>query len=184
MQPPAGLAGFGGAQAPPEDSTTGYRIQLEPPGPDRLFRLDSEDALFERVRQEAHMLTPPDVLTFPKEPVLSTTPYYGRRWPSIQEPVEPHYVCYERLLFEQKNFERGGWDLGIITPVVSALSFYKDVALLPYHNFTDPCRHHECSAGYCLPGDPVPLLLYPPEPSLSGALAEAGAVAAVVAIFP
>ena len=58
------------------------------------------------------------------------------------------------------------------------------MALLPYHMATDPCRKCECSAGYCLPGDPVPLLCYPPQLSLTGAVAEAATIAALFAIFP
>jgi hypothetical protein len=166
------------------EDMTAYHIQLEPPGPERLFRLDSEARLQERIRQEGRDRTPIDIVVFPKEPVLSTEPYYGRRWPTAHEYAEADYVCYRRLLFEQKNFERYGWDLGVITPIVSALDFFGDFILMPYHGFTDPCRCFECSAGYCLPGDPVPLLLYPCEPSVTGALAEAATVAAVLAIFP
>jgi hypothetical protein len=98
--------------------------------------------------------------------------------------VEPSYLCYGRLYFEQKNFERYGWDLGPFTPLLSAAGFYWDLAWLPYHLATAPCRQYECSAGYCLPGSPVPLLLYPPELSLTGFVAEAGTVVAMVAIFP
>ena len=92
------------------------------------------------------------------------------------EQAEPAYVCFKRLLFEEKNAERYGWDLGVIHPFVSTAAFYWDVATLPYHLFTAPCRKFECSAGYCLPGDPVPYLLYPPEWSLTGLTAEALAV--------
>jgi hypothetical protein len=174
----------GRPQGPPEESTT-FPVQLEPPGPERLFgHLESEAHLFERIRQEDRGQTPIDIAVFPQEPVLSRTPYYGRRWPALHETAEANYLCYQRLLYEQKNFERGGWDLGAITPIVSALDFYKDFVLMPYHGFTDVCRCYECNTGYCLPGDPVPLVLYPPEPSVSGALAEVAAVAAVVAIFP
>ena len=58
------------------------------------------------------------------------------------------------------------------------------MALLPYHAFTDPFRTFECSTGYCLPGDPTPLLIYPPELSASGTVAEAGAILGVFAVFP
>ena len=177
------LAPLPPGEAAPEE-TTSYHIQLEPPGPERLFRVDSEARLQERIRQEGRNQTPIDIVTFPVEPVLSKVPYLGRAWPPAHECAEANYLCYRRLLYEQKNFERYGWDLGIITPFVSALDFYADFVLMPYHGFSDPCRCHECSAGYCLPGDPVPYLLYPCEPSVPGALAEAGAVAAVLAIFP
>ena len=79
---------------------------------------------------------------------------------------------------------RSSTDLGFAAPFISAGEFFKDVVLLPYHMGTDPCRHEECSAGYCLPGDPVPLLCYPPELSLTGATAEAGVVLGLIAIFP
>ena len=104
-------------------------------------------------------------------------------WPELHTYAEPNYVCYHRLLFEQMNLERGGWDLGPITPVVSAFGFYKDVALLPYHIALDPFRNFECSAGYwrrairrrccCIRWN-----------LRSGTLAEAATIIALVAIFP
>jgi hypothetical protein len=45
-------------------------------------------------------------------------------------------------------------------------------------------RRYECNAGYYLPGDPMPFLLYPPELSFSGALAEAAIIGLGFAIFP
>jgi hypothetical protein len=175
--------GSGGPITPEE--TQAYNIHIEPPGPEAVFgHLESEYSFFQRLRQEDRASSPPGVSIFPREPILSTQRYYGRCWPQLAEVAEPNYVCYGRLMYEQKNFERGGWDLGFITPVVSALEFYGDFITMPYHRGTDICRCFECSAGYCLPGDPVPFLLYPPELSVSGALTEVAAVAAVVAIFP
>jgi hypothetical protein len=130
-----------------------YQIQLEPPGPERLFRLESEQTLQERMRQEARQRPTLERINFPEEPVLSTQAYAARPFPPAQELVEPNYVCYRRLYFEDKNSERYGWDLGFIQPFVSAGIFYWDVVTLPYHLGTDPCRKFECSAGYCLPGD-------------------------------
>ena len=128
--------------------------------------------------------TPPERITFPEEPILSRQPYYGRSWPLSKMFVEPSYLCHKRLLFEQINQERYGWDFGIVAPLISTSVFFKDWLLLPYHMGIQPCRHYECSAGKCLPGDPVPLLLYPPELSLTGALAEGAAIAALEVLFP
>jgi hypothetical protein len=166
------------------DDQTDQTYQLEPPGRDRLFRLESEDALKERMRQESKTRSKTDRIIFPDEPILSRDTYYGRNWPTRQLVVEPNYLCYGRLLFEQKNMERYGWDLGPVGAVLSPLEFFADCVTLPYHGLTDPFRCCECSAGYCLPGDPVPLLLYPPELSASGSIGEAAAVLAVIAIFP
>jgi len=182
-------------QAQPRDAGTRagdegqeYQVQLEPPGPLRLFRLESEKALQERMRQEVRERTPPgaapDRIGFPEEPVITRQPYRGRAFPPGTVTVEPNYLCYERLYFEQINSERYGWDLGPVHPLVSAGVFYWDLVTLPYHLGTDPCRRYECSAGYCLPGSPVPLLLYPPELSLTGLAVEAGTLTALFPIFP
>ena len=98
--------------------------------------------------------------------------------------VEPHFVCYGRLYFEQKNLERYGWSLGPLTPVISSLKFFTDVEFLPYKFAAFPWQRYDCSAGYCLPGDPVPLRLYPPEISATGFAAEASVVVALIAILP
>jgi hypothetical protein len=180
-QPPAGLTDD---RRSTEERLLEQAIQLEPPGPDRIFRLESEAALNERIRQEGKTKTPPEKFTFPDEPVVSREPYPGRHWPPQTEYAEPNYLCYGRLLFEDKNTERYGWDLGILQPVVSAGAFFADVVTLPYHVGTAPCRCYECNSGLCLPGDPVPYLLYPPELSLTGAVTEGAAIGAIFAIFP
>jgi hypothetical protein len=174
--PPGGMRAPGTVIGEEQES---YQIQLEPPGPDRLFRLESEDALHERMRQEARQRTPMARLTFPDEPIVSDRPYAGRSWAPSAEIVEPTYVCYGRLYFEQKNPERYGWDLSLLSPIVCATEFYFDFLTLPYNAGTEPFRKCECSAGYCLPGDPVPYLLYPPKLSLTGLLAEGAAYAGV-----
>lgn len=173
----------GGAR-PADDQLTEQRIQLEPPGPDRLFQLESEDALKERMRQEALQRVPAERIVFPDEPILSRDTYLGRNWSQRTLYVEPNYLCYKRLYFEQKNSERYGWDLGPVSTALAPAKFFADVVTLPYHWASDPFRHCECSAGYCLPGDSVPLLLYPPELSASGAVAQTASVLALLAIFP
>ncbi len=168
------------------EETQEITIQLEPPGPAGLFgSRDSESGLQERMRQEARdQKIAPERIYFPEEPVLSTQAYASRKFPPMMETVEPNYVCYGRLLFEEKNSERYGWDLGFIQPFVSGGKFFFDVAALPYHIWTAPCRRYECSAGYCLPGNPVPYLWYPQELSLTGSVMEAGTVIALIAMFP
>jgi hypothetical protein len=161
-----------------------FQVQLEPPGPQRLFRLESERSLNERMRQEARERPSPERIAFPEEPVVTGGGPLTRAFPPAQELVEPYYVCYNRLYFEDLNSERYGWDLGFLQPVVSTGLFFFDVAFLPYHMAMEPCRCYECSSGYCLPGDPVPYLIYPPEWSVTGTMAEIGVIAGLIAIFP
>jgi len=157
---------------------------LDPPSPEKLFRLDSERNLRERMRQEALSRPEPSRIVFPEEPVVSKDRYLGRRWPRMVEQVEPGYVVYKRLLFEQKNAERYGWNYGFLHPLISTAVFYKDVVLLPYHIGTRPWQQWETDAGYALAGDPQPLLLYPEEVSLTGLAAEASVVTSMFFIFP
>jgi hypothetical protein len=166
------------------DETTELLVPLEPPGLQRLFRLDSEADLMERMRQEGRERSTPERITFPEEPIISKLPYTGRSFPQIALETEPSYVLHRKLFFEERNSERYGWDLGIMQPVVSAGAFYWDLALVPYQFASLPFRRFESNAGQCLPGDPVPYRLYPPNVSVTGTVVEAGVIVALFAIFP
>src|SRR5262249_1547545 len=115
----------------PSDDQPEYMIQPEPPGPERLFRLESELALQERMRQEARQRPMLERIAFPEEPVLSREAYTPRVFPPAKEIAEADYVCYDRLYFEQINLERYGWDLGFISPFVSAGTLFLDVVAPP-----------------------------------------------------
>jgi hypothetical protein len=137
----------------------GLLLQLTPPDPARLFQFESEEKVRQRIREElkdiVHVEFPPSPET---PPVFHPMP---RLWPFLVATAAPGYVCYKRLWFEQKNSERYGWDFGVLQPGISAGMFYADLALLPVHWILDPCRWYDCSAGRCLPGEPVPLLWNP-----------------------
>jgi hypothetical protein len=158
------------------------------PDPQRVFRLESEALLMERMAREAPQGINPFGLRYqflpPSYPPAPPPGIVTRPWQPMPEIIEPAYLCYGRLYFEQLNAERYGWDLGPLHPLISAGVFYWDVATLPYHAATDPLRRYECNTGYALPGDPMPLLLYLPKPSLTGALAEAAVIGVLFAIFP
>jgi hypothetical protein len=160
----------------------------ETPDPQRVFRLESEATLLERMAREARQginpLGPPYEFVYPSYPPAPPPAFLARNWEPLPEIVEPAYLCYGRLYFEQINAERYGWDLGPLHPLISAGIFYFDLATLPYHAATEPLRRYECNTGYALPGDPMPLLLYRPEWSLPGALAQAAAIGLMFVIFP
>jgi hypothetical protein len=168
-----------------EETQKEYQIQLEPPGLERIARLDSDETLQERIKQETRTHSPNEIVIFPEEPILSRDRYYGRRgaWQERVLTVEPYYVSYGHLYFQDLNAERYGWDLGPIHPLICTAKFYYDLAMLPIHITNDPCGS-EASTGYCLPGDPVPFTLYPPEVTVKGTITEMAVILALVAIFP
>jgi hypothetical protein len=180
----------GSAHAQAQGAGQGYKslpdvsqaINVKEPTPDQLFRLQSEAAWRQRLAAEDRKAGRPAPIFPPEAP--PSGPFVGRSWGPQTVFVEPSYVCYGRLLFEQINAERYGWDLGPIHPLVATAKFYADVAVLPYKLATHPCCPCECSAGYCLPGSCIPLLLYPPECSASGLLAEAATIGVLLAVFP
>ena len=130
-------------------------------GTPEVFRLESERRLRERAQAEAREAGKQS-LPFPKERPLSPGPPPSPRRDPVVARVEPTYVSYERLMFEQPNRERYGWDLGPVDALASAATFYGQVLTAPAARLVDPCRRSETSAGYCLPGDPVPLRVWVP----------------------
>lgn len=167
------------------DALKEYQILLDSPSPERLFgALDSEQGLEKRMRQQALQRKPPEAVQFPERPSLGGMAFEGRNFPKQLVIAEPHFVNYNRLYCEEKNSERYGWDLGFIQPLVSTVTFFKDVAFLPYKFATRPFQRNETSAGNCLPGDPVPYILYPPELSVPGSILEGAAVVGLFALIP
>jgi hypothetical protein len=148
-----------------------------------LFRLESEEDLRQRIRDEqrgpltfplvagvpvvspaAKAITGKEIVFPDSRIVLSKTPFMMRQWPPEAKVVEPYYTVYRRLYFEQINAERYGWDFGYMHPLIATTTFYIDLATLPFQFIAEPCRRYEYNSGYCLPGDSVPLFLYPPHP--------------------
>lgn len=149
-----------------------FPVTKELPGLERLTRRESEKELFNRIRQETRKKPASDRALFPEETPLTKETYVARQFPPARSIVEPCYVAHGRLIFEQTNFERYGYDFGFLQPAISTAVFAFDLVTAPYQYTKRPFQQYDTSAGKCLPGDPVPMLLYPPEPSLTGLLGE------------
>jgi len=176
--------GGGYAQpAMPAGDTSGVPV-LAPAA--ALFRLETENKLVTRENVErtdfnkTHADKKPIVPDFPMQTPLTKAQFQDRVFNPMAVEVEASYVCYRRLFFEDKNAERYGWDLGPIQPFVSLGYYLVDATILPYRFCAFPRMRYDCSAGQCLPGDPVPYMIYPPGLSLTGA---AGQTAVTVALF-
>jgi hypothetical protein len=171
-------------------------IRTELPGPQRLFMRESESQFYDRMRQEAKEAGDPPAL-FPEEiPInkkLVTVQSYpridplsptGERVASLTFEVEPSYVCHRRLLFEQPNFERIGWDFGILQPGLEMGTFYYDLVLSPYHFWSNLSNRGECTVGKCLPGDPAPFTVPIERFSVTGIIGEAGFIIGGLYLLP
>lgn len=173
----------------PSDDTTAeeeraFALTLDIPGNEELFRREGEGKLQERIREEFKKQGVTDPIEFPQVPVLSKTPFPGRSFSRQMATVEPNYVTHGRLYFEDRNHERYGWDFGPFQPLISAAAFYKDVLFFPHNYFSHPCDRWETNAGYCLPGDPVPYLMYPPQITWTGLAGQAGVIFLGYGIIP
>lgn len=173
------------AQQPPPDGqpelALPYTLRVQEPTRERVFRVESEEELLARLRKENPNIA--DRIHFPKT-ALSGEPLAVRAWAPRAALVEPNFVCYRPLYFEDKNTERYGWDFSIFQPIVSTGKFYLDLATLPYQMGAHPPWRCECNTEYFLPGDPAPYLLYVPPPSVLGTALQVGTVVGGIAIFP
>jgi hypothetical protein len=181
VQPPPPASGRPGKD---DDTDTDIQINTDIPSLGRLTQRDSEADLFERIRQEARKRPGAERVPFPEEQPLTKEPFAPRPFPPLVKFVEASYVAYGRLTMEQPNYERAGWDLGIFQPGVCLAGFYWDTFTLPYQMLKRPFNQIDTSAGKCLPGDPDPLVLYPPELSLTGMAGQAAAITTGFLAFP
>ncbi len=179
-QQPAG-GGMRGPAAGDEGDATFLRTELA--GPQRLFRRESESQFFDRLSQTMKKNDGTRAI-FPADPVVSKETYRPRNFPRMVELVEPCYSCHARLYFEQPNFERAGYNFGVLQPAICVGVFYYDMALLPYHMWTDLHNREECNVGKCLPGDPAPLLLPRERFSVTGLVGQTGTMIGLGFLLP
>jgi hypothetical protein len=147
-----------------------------------VFRLDNNAVLEARIRKK--FINFPE-LKYPVLPDLAKgKPYEPRTYPPSRVELEPGFVVHGRLMFEEKNAERYGWEIGAAQPFLSAAYFYRDCLFLPYKFATNPHECYDTNAGKCLPGSPVPYYVYPPDFSWTGLAAEGAVVTGLAFIFP
>jgi hypothetical protein len=162
-------------QAPPPRLQESYQ-----PTKEQFFQLDSEACFTQRenqirVREDAQLPQGQQrpVVIFPPHEGVVNEPFPGRYFQPAVEEIEPNYLVYGRLFFEDKNTERYGWSMGPLQPFMTAWKFVGDASNWPYKLFSFPRLNYDSNAGLCLPGDPVPMLMYPPAISFSGLIAQA-----------
>jgi len=177
------------------------------PDPAKVFRIESDSGLDQRMKNELYEAalekynaekklfdekrdptkTPPSKrireefkLPDPGFNINNSANYVSRigTYPPTQAKLEPGFLVHRRLMFEEVNAERYGWDFGLLSPVVSSAYFYKDLLLWPAHLASNWRERYATNAGKYLPGTPVPYFLYPPEITITGGAIGAGAIVA------
>jgi hypothetical protein len=149
------------------------------PPRDRIFVIyddaELERIIMDRIRKDNPMLVKRDLQFPPSPPVGGGQPYRPKTlaYTPMQVNYDAIYVVHRRLHFEELNSERYGWDLGIVQPFVSAMTFYKDVLMWP-NSLGSGCAYGfwDTNAGKCLPGSPTPYMLYPPGLTITGSALE------------
>ena len=181
--PTATQTKLGERYQPKDDDSSESIGQAELPGPQSQFTRVSEESFYNKIALDQRRQARPPAI-FPAEQVLSKETLRPRNFPQMAEVVEPGFLLHRRLLFEQPNFERTGWDLGVVQPVVCLGVFYYDMALLPYHYWSDLHDRSEGSPGKCFPGDQAPLRVPIERFSVTGAIGEAGVLIGGSYLFP
>jgi hypothetical protein len=129
---------------PQGPTETAYdQFGLTPPSRDQLFRVQSEQALKERLRKE---LPTVKNVAFPGEgtQLREVSGGDGQAFPEqVISPV-PVQVCYRPLYFENKLTERFGYYVPCIQPLLSTGLFYGDFLILPYKLCQTPPWTFEC----------------------------------------
>jgi len=161
-------------------------VRLEPPGREKVFGARETEKELELRFSQLEKDAGRERILFPEKPALTADEQQvTRNLAPIAFAVEPSYVVYRRLYFEEKNAERYGWDFGaVLQPLVSTAYFISDVVWLPKHCASFPHRRFDTNAGLCWPGDPVPYLLYPPEFTVSGSLVETAVIIGLAVAIP
>jgi hypothetical protein len=181
---PAGRIIPVGMKIRPTEDEGGLTIRTEIPGLDQLTQRLAEEDVFEKWRKEYQGRPGTQRMYFPLEERVSNEVFTGRQSPYMVRFVEPNYVVHGHLYFEQKNFDRYGWDIGPLSPGIEAGLYFYDLVMLPYHIGANACHSLETSAGKCLPGDATPLMVYREQFSITGLVFQAGAVFGGAVLFP
>ncbi len=128
-------------QAPKE--TSPVEFGLAPPTRDQVFRVQSEQALKQRLRQELPQVKKVD---FPRGATLlgEESATAAQSFPVQAIAPIAGQVCYRPLYFEDKQTERFGNYVPCLQPFLSAGRFFGDYLLFPYRLCQAPPWTFEC----------------------------------------
>jgi hypothetical protein len=126
-----------------------------------------------------------DAWFLPSECQLPNIAFQPRQWLPTTMTWKASGLCHKPLYFEEVNLERYGQTAGpFAQPVLSTAHFFVNIAVLPYKMGIHPPTECQYALGYYRPGNCAPWIIPPVPISLRGALFQAGAVGAGIALIP
>lgn len=121
----------------------------------------------------------------PRECQLPNIAFQPRQWLPTTMTWKASGLCHKPLYFEEVSLERYGHTVGpFAQPVLSTAHFFVNIAVLPYKMGIHPPNECQYALGYYRPGNCAPWIIPPVPISLRGALFEAGAIGAGIALIP
>lgn len=94
-------------------------------------------------------------------------------------------ACHKPLYFEEVQLERYGHEWGpVVQPALSTITFFGNLAVLPYKMGIHPPNECQYPLGYYRPGECAPWTCGPVPISLRGALVQAGFVTGTAWALP
>ena len=93
-------------------------------------------------------------------------------------------LAHRPLIFEEPNFERHGYSVGLFQPAFSAAHFFGRIPALPYLLVSE--HHHQTtySLGHFRPGSFAPYKLHRPRFTVTGLAVETAAVVGMLYLIP
>jgi len=94
-------------------------------------------------------------------------------------------ACHKPLYFEEVQLERYGHEWGpVVQPALSTVTFFGNLAFLPYKMGIHPPNECQHPLGYYRPGSCAPWTVGPVPISLRGAMVQAGVVTGLAGALP
>jgi len=121
---------------------------------------------------------------FPQECALSEDPFQPRNFTPITFTWKASSLCHKPLYFEQPKLERYGHTFGLLTPIISAGTFFVTVPCLPYLMGVEPPWECVYPLGWYRPGSCAPYTVGPFPLSIRGAATQGVITTGLWFLFP
>ena len=121
---------------------------------------------------------------YPQYCPLTDSTFEPRHFEQLTYTWKATALCHKPLYFEERALERYGHTVGPWQPIVSGVSFFGTLPILPYKMGMHSPWECMYTLGYYQPGSCAPWIIPPVPLNLRGALLEGGAWTGGVFLIP